>query len=120
MGLPQREDTGMKGDLFIDRSAGPGHSAPLRWTAAILAAAMVTSPALAAEKTLTVSGDSKPSDCGAAKSASGGSMLTGSLEGCLAIFIDHSNCRPMNGFDLYVELGHEEFEGTLEGAAVKF
>ncbi|RYE55192.1 MAG: hypothetical protein EOP20_10725 [Hyphomicrobiales bacterium] len=80
----------------------------------------IANPSVAAEKTVTVSGDSVPSDCAAAKSPSGASELTGSLEGCLAIFIQHSNCRAMNGFDLYVELGREEFEGTLDGAAITF
>lgn len=90
-------------------------------SAAVLAAVMaMTGPAWAAERTLTVSGDSVPSDCAAAKSPTGASMLTGSLEGCLAIFVEHSNCRPMNGFDLYVELGREEFEGKLEGDEIKF
>jgi hypothetical protein len=81
----------------------------------------VANPSLAAEKTITVSGDSVPSDCAAAKSPSGGaSKLKGSLEGCLAIFIQNENCRPLNGFDYYVQLGHEEFEGKLEGKDVKF
>ena len=85
----------------------------------MLAAANVV-PAAAGETTMTVSGDSTPSECGAAKSATAGSALTGSLEGCLAIFVQNFNCRPMNGFDFSVELGREEFEGTLEGKAIKF
>ena len=99
-----------------------GYLKSFRGVPALLVAASLTATnaAMAADKTMTVSGDSVPSDCGSAKSANGASMMTGSLEGCLAYFIMHSNCRAMNGFDLYVELGREEFEGKLEGAATKF
>lgn len=89
---------------------------------ALLVGAMLTgtNPILAAETTLTVSGDSVPSDCGAAKSATLGTELSGSLVGCLAIFVEHFNCREMNGFAYSRELGREEFEGALEGKAVAF
>lgn len=99
-----------------------GHALSFRRLPVLLVAAMIsiTNPVPAAERTVTVSGDSLPSDCGAAKSANAASVLTGSLEGCLAIFVMNSNCRVMNGFDLYVELGREEFEGKLEGAAIAF
>jgi hypothetical protein len=46
--------------------------------------------------------------------------LTGNLEGCLAIFTQHFNCRAMNGFDFSTELGREEFDGKLDGKALKF
>ena len=90
---------------------------PALLVAATLAAA---SPALAAETTITVSGDSVNSDCGAAKSATAASMLTGSLEGCLATFPQSSNCHAGNGFDFSTEIGREEFEGKLDGKEVKF
>jgi hypothetical protein len=90
---------------------------PIFLVAAGLAGA---NPALAVDKTMTVSGDSVPSECGAAKSADSGTELTGNLEGCLAIFVQHFNCRAMNGFDFSTELGREEFEGTLDGKPIKF
>ena len=90
---------------------------PALLVAAILTA---TSPALAAETTVTVSGDSVNSDCGAAKSADLASMLTGSLEGCLATFVQSVNCHTGNGFDFSTEIGREEFEGTLDGKPITF
>jgi hypothetical protein len=77
-------------------------------------------PALAADRTIAVSGDSVPSDCGAAKSPSSAVELSGSLVGCLAIFVQHFNCHAMNGFDFSTELGREEFEGTLDGQSIIF
>lgn len=90
---------------------------PIFLAAALLVGA---NPVLAADTTITVSGDSVPSDCGAAKSPSAATELTGNLEGCLAIFVQHFNCRAMNGFDFSTELGREEFEGTLDGKPIKF
>lgn len=90
---------------------------PTLLVAAILTA---TNPALAAETTVTVSGDSVNSDCGAAKSANFASMLTGSLEGCLATFVQSANCHTGNGFDFSTEVGREEFEGTLNGKKLAF
>ena len=76
--------------------------------------------ALADGKMIAVSGDSFPSDCGAAKNADLASDLTGSLTGCLAIFVQHMNCRELNGFAFTTELGREEFEGELDGEPIKF
>ena len=76
--------------------------------------------ALAAETTIRVSGDSVPSECGAAKSPSMSTELSGSLVGCLAIFAEHFNCSEMNGFAFSRELGREEFEGTLDGKPIAF
>jgi hypothetical protein len=90
---------------------------------AFFAAAMLASlnPAFAADgKTTEISGDAVTSDCAAAKSASFGQDLTGNLTGCLAVFIRHTNCRELNGFALYTELGREEFEGKLNGKPIKF
>src|SRR4051794_14406781 len=89
---------------------------PLHRVTALFVAGMLASlnPAFAADgKTTEISGDAVTSDCAAAKSASFGQDLTGSLRGCLAIFIRHTNCRELNGFALYTELGREEFEGKL-------
>jgi hypothetical protein len=76
--------------------------------------------ALADGKTITVSGDSKPSDCGSAKKATYSTELSGSLTGCWSTFVAHFNCQEMNGFALYTEIGREEFAGTLDGQDVKF
>jgi hypothetical protein len=94
----------------------------LRRVTGFFAAAMLASvnPALADGKTIAISGDSVPSDCAAPNKADLGLELTGSLTGCLAIFIQHTNCREDNGFALYTELGREEFEGKLNGKPIKF
>jgi hypothetical protein len=92
-----------------------------RMTAFAAAAVLASANAVLADgNTIAVSGDSFPSDCGAAKNADLGSELTGSLTGCLAIFVDHLNCRELNGFAFTTELGHEEFEGKLDGDPIKF
>ena len=85
-----------------------------------LAAAATIGPVYAAETTVSISGDSVPSDCGAAKSATAGSELTGDLTGCLAIFAERFNCRERNGFAFSTELGREEFEGALNGKPIAF
>lgn len=77
-------------------------------------------PSFAAGTTVRVSGDSKPSDCGAAKKADYALELSGSLAGCWSTFISHYNCQEMNGFSLYTEIGREEFAGKLDGEAVTF
>ena len=79
-----------------------------------------TSQSLAAGQTVTVSGDSKPSECGKAKKADFASELTGSLTGCMATFVGRTNCTEGNGYALYTEFGREEFEGKLDGEATKF
>ncbi|MBC2835090.1 hypothetical protein [Paragemmobacter straminiformis] len=89
----------------------------------VLAASLAlaaASPGFSANATVSVSGDSTPSDCGAAKKADYAIELAGSLSGCWATFISHYNCQEMNGFSLYTEIGREEFEGKLEGEAVTF
>lgn len=92
-----------------------------RRTTVLLAALLIaTSPSLAAEMTISVSGDSVSSDCGAAKSANFASLLTGSLEGCLATFVQSANCHVGNGFDYSTEIGREEFDGTLDGKKLTF
>lgn len=80
----------------------------------------LASPAYPAGSSVTVSGDSKPSECGKAKKASYSTDLSGSLVGCWSTFVGHFNCQEMNGFSFYTELGREEFEGTIDGQAVKF
>jgi hypothetical protein len=95
----------------------------LRRLAAVLAAAMLASATSASAdgQTIAVSGDSVPSDCGAAKNADMGSeLINGNLTGCLAIFVQHLNCRELNGFAFTTELGREEFEGELDGEPIKF
>jgi hypothetical protein len=69
---------------------------------------------------VTVSGDSVPSECGAAKTADYSTELSGSLTGCWSTFIAHVNCQEMNGYALWTEIGREEFDGTLDGEATKF
>jgi hypothetical protein len=99
-----------------------GDVTSLRKVTAFFAAAMLVAsgnPALA-EKAISISGDSIPSDCGAPKKADSGTEMSGSLTGCLAIFIKHLNCRELNGFAFTTELGREEFEGTLNGKPIKF
>ena len=94
----------------------------LRRVTTFFAAAMLASAnvALADGKTIAVSGDSVPSDCGAAKKADLAIELNGNLTGCLATFVQHVNCRELNGFAFSTELGREEFEGKLDGEPIKF
>jgi hypothetical protein len=77
-------------------------------------------PSFSAGTSVTVSGDSKPSQCGAAKKASYSMDLSGSLTGCWSTFIAHFNCQEMNGFALYTEIGREEFAGKQDGQDIKF
>lgn len=77
-------------------------------------------PGFSANAMVSVSGDSRPSDCGSAKKADYAIELDGSLAGCWATFVGHYNCQEMNGFSLYTEIGREEFEGKLDGEAVTF
>lgn len=89
----------------------------------VLPAAMAlagASPGFAAGTAMSVSGDSKPSECGAAKEADYAIEMSGSLAGCWATFVGHANCQEMNGFALWTEVGREEFEGTLDGQATTF
>lgn len=85
-----------------------------------IAALASAAPVFAVPKVVSVSGDSKPSECGAAKSPAYSIELTGSLAGCWAVFATHYNCQEMNGFSLYTEIGREEFEGTLDGEGLRF
>jgi hypothetical protein len=78
------------------------------------------SAALAEGKTIAVSGNAVPSECGAPKKADLSIELDGSLTGCWAIFVQHLTCRELNGFAFTTELGREEFEGDLDGEAIKF
>ena len=77
-------------------------------------------PSFATGMTTTVSGDSKPSECGSAKKPSYSLELSGSLEGCWSVFVAHFNCQEMNGFSLYTEIGREEFAGKLDGKNSNF
>jgi hypothetical protein len=108
-----REGTEMKRDSNV---------ASLHRVTTFFAAAMLVASgnAALADKAISVSGDSTPSECGAPKKADGGLAMTGSLTGCLAAFIQHTNCRELNGFAFYTELGREEFEGSLHGKPIKF
>jgi len=85
-----------------------------------VAALAAAGPSFAAGTVLAVSGDSVPSECGAAKSASYSIELSGSLVGCWSVFVGHFNCQEMNGFALWTEIGREEFEGTLDGQPTNF
>lgn len=77
-------------------------------------------PSFSASLTISVSGDSKPSDCGAVKKADYAIALSGSLAGCWSTFVSHYNCQEKNGFSFYTEIGREEFAGKLDGEAVTF
>ncbi|MCB1502531.1 MAG: hypothetical protein KDK07_22595 [Bauldia sp.] len=77
-------------------------------------------PSFSAGTSIAVSGDSKPSECGAANSAGYSIEMSGSLKGCWSAFVGHFNCQEMNGFSLYTEIGREAFDGTLDGEAVTF
>lgn len=102
---------------------GDSNPTSLRRIAAFFVAAILAIPnaALADGKTIAVSGDSIPSDCGAAKKADVSTELTtGNLIGCLAAFVQHVNCRELNGYAFSTELGREEFEGKLDGEPIKF
>ena len=77
-------------------------------------------PSFSAGTTVTVSGDSKPSQCGADKKATYSMELSGSLTGCWSTFVAHINCQEMNGFALYTEIGREEFAGKHDGQDIKF
>ena len=87
---------------------------------AATAALAGSSPSLAAGQTVAVSGDSVPSECGAAKKADYATELSGSLTGCWSTFIGHVNCQEMNGYAFWTEIGREEFDGKLDGEATKF
>lgn len=88
--------------------------------ATIVGVLVGTGPGFSAGTTVTVSGDSKPSDCGSVNKATYSSELTGSLAGCWSTFVGHFNCQEMNGFSLYTEIGREEFAGKLDGQDIKF
>ncbi len=91
------------------------------FAAALMIAGTVTAvPGYSADKSLIVSGDSKPSECGTAKKPTFAMELSGSFVGCWSIFVGHSNCQDMNGFVLYTEIGREEFEGKLDGKNTTF
>ena len=93
----------------------------LLFAAALLATASGNSTASAESKTIFVSGDSVPSECGKDKKADLSTELKdGNLTGCLAAFVQHVNCREMNGYSFTTELGREEFEGKLDGEPIKF
>jgi hypothetical protein len=96
----------------------------LRRVTAFSAAAMLVAGANPARadnnRTIAVSGSSVASECGVSKKADLGLELTGNLTGCWAIFIQHFNCRELNGFALYTELGREEFDGRVNGKPTKF
>ena len=77
-------------------------------------------PSFLANTSIIVSGDSKPSECGKANSATYSTELTGSLTGCWSTFVSHFNCQEMNGFALYTEIGREAFAGKLDGQDIKF
>ena len=96
------------------------HFAKLLAVAVFAGSLAVTESGLAASVSTSVSGDSKPSECGAAKKPSYALELSGSLAGCWSVFITHFNCQEMNGFSLYTEIGREEFDGKVDGKAATF
>ena len=65
-----------------------------------------------AAHTMTISGDSVPSDCSNGEGA-GAIFLMGDVEGCLTFFPDSYICDELNGFDRYREWRTEAFVGEL-------
>ena len=63
------------------------------------------------DKTYGISGNSTFSDCGV-EGSDVALLMTGSLKGCLSIFVEGFTCKEVNGFAHYTERGREKFIGT--------
>jgi hypothetical protein len=73
----------------------------------------------AGDQNYVISGNSVFSDCGAAGSDFA-LLITGSLKGCLSIFVQGYTCKERNGFVHYTERGREAFVGTWRGKNGRF
>jgi hypothetical protein len=71
------------------------------------------------DRNIAISGNSTFSDCGTAGSDFA-LLMTGSLKGCLSIFVQGFTCKELNGFDHYTERGREAFVGTWRGKNGRF
>ncbi len=71
------------------------------------------------DRTYGISGNSTFSDCGVAGSDFA-LLMTGSLKGCLSIFVEGFTCKEVNGFAHYTERGREKFIGTWRGKNGRF
>ena len=71
------------------------------------------------DKTYGISGNSTFSDCGV-EGSDVALLMTGSLKGCLSIFVEGFTCKEVNGFAHYTERGREKFIGTWRGRNGRF
>jgi hypothetical protein len=71
------------------------------------------------DRSYAISGNSTFSDCGL-DGADFALLMTGSLQGCLSIFVQSYTCKQRNGFDHYTERGREVFVGKWRGSNGRF
>ncbi len=71
------------------------------------------------DSTYGISGNSTFSDCGA-EGSDFALLFTGSLKGCLSIFVQGYSCKEVNGFAHYTERGREYFVGKWRGQKGRF
>jgi hypothetical protein len=71
------------------------------------------------DRSYAISGNSTFSDCGL-DGADLALLMTGSLQGCLSIFVQSYTCKQRNGFDHYTERGREVFVGKWRGSNGRF
>ncbi len=89
--------------------------------AAALATVIMASGTASAsgDRTYGISGNSTFSDCGI-EGSDFALLMTGSLKGCLSIFVEGFTCKEVNGFAHYTERGREKFIGTWRGKNGRF
>ena len=68
---------------------------------------------------IRISGNSTFSDCGA-EGSDVALWLTGSLKGCLSVYVQSYTCKELNGFAHYKERGREAFVGKWRGENGRF
>ena len=86
-------------------------------SAVIMASGNTASAAI--DRSYVISGNSVFSDCGV-DGSDVALRLTGSLRGCLSVFVQSYSCRELNGFAHYKESGREAFNGTWRGENGRF
>ncbi len=72
-----------------------------------------------AHQTMTISGDSVPSDCNAGQGA-GAIFLEGDVDGCLTFIRASARCESLNGFERYRGAGTGELVCYLDGVPGEF